>query len=125
LTEGSTVTYSFLVTNTGNVTLTSVAVTDPLPGLSAISCPGTTLAPSASMTCTASRVITAADVTAGVVNNTATATGQPPTGSSVTSTDSASVSPVASVPALPPLALLLLATVLGAGAAWVARRRPA
>ena len=36
---GDTVAYSFCVTNTGNVTLTSVGVTDPLPGLSAVTCP--------------------------------------------------------------------------------------
>ena len=31
---GTLLTYSYLVTNTGNVTLTSVGVTDPMPGLS-------------------------------------------------------------------------------------------
>ena len=30
---------SYLVTNTGNVTLDPVGVTDPMPGLSAVSCP--------------------------------------------------------------------------------------
>ena len=45
---GTLVTYSYKVTNTGNVTLTSVQVTDPMPGLSAIQCHGyTTLAPGA------------------------------------------------------------------------------
>ena len=51
---GETIHYSFLVTNTGNVTLTSVQVVDTdLPGLSAIDCPHTTLAAGASETCTA------------------------------------------------------------------------
>ena len=37
---GTSITYSYKVTNTGNVTLHSVDVTDPLPGLSAIDLPG-------------------------------------------------------------------------------------
>jgi uncharacterized repeat protein (TIGR01451 family) len=76
---GETIHYSFLVTNTGNVTLSSVQVNDTdLPGLSDISCPDTTLAAGASETCTATYVTTAADVDAGSVTNTATAQGNPP-----------------------------------------------
>ena len=75
---GDTIAYTFLVTNTGNVTLTSVGVTDPKVGT--VSCPLTTLAPGASTTCTATYALTQADVNAGVVNNTATATGTPPAG---------------------------------------------
>ncbi|MGD0749514.1 MAG: hypothetical protein ABSB68_17080 [Acidimicrobiales bacterium] len=41
---GTRVHYSYKVTNTGNVTLDPVTVTDPMPGLSAISCPDTSLA---------------------------------------------------------------------------------
>ena len=37
---GTPVTYSYVVTNTGNVTLSNVSVTDPMVGLCAISCPG-------------------------------------------------------------------------------------
>ncbi|AKC86182.1 hypothetical protein WQ53_04735 [Pseudoxanthomonas suwonensis] len=77
-TAGSTIAYAFLVTNTGDVTLSNVAVTDPLPGLSAVACPATTLAPSADMTCTASYTVTAADVDAGNVHNSVTAQGTPP-----------------------------------------------
>ena len=36
---GVLITYSYVVTNTGNVTLTSVHVTDPMSGLSAVNCP--------------------------------------------------------------------------------------
>ncbi|MFN8195561.1 MAG: GEVED domain-containing protein [Nocardioidaceae bacterium] len=89
-TAGSTIAYSFVVTNTGNVTLTSVGVTDPKVG--AVSCPATTLAPGASTTCTKTYTLTQADVDAGVVNNTATASGTPPTGAAVTATDSTSTS---------------------------------
>ena len=88
---GQIVSYSFLVTNTGNVTLTAVAVTDPLPGLSAVSCPGASLPPAASMTCTASYMVTQVDIDAGSIVNTATATGTPPTGAPVTKTSSATV----------------------------------
>jgi uncharacterized repeat protein (TIGR01451 family) len=76
---GTLISYSFLVTNNGNATLTNVQVNDTgLPGLSAIICPSTTLAPGASETCTATYVTTAADVRAGQVTNTATAQGDPP-----------------------------------------------
>ena len=76
---GTLISYSFLVTNNGNVTLTSVQVNDTdLPGLSAITCPDPTLAPGASETCHATYVTTAADVRAGRVTNTATAQGDPP-----------------------------------------------
>ncbi len=66
-----TVTYSFLITNTGNVSLTGVGVTDPLPGLSAISCPGTTIDVGAEMTCTATLDVTQEMIDAGtpIVNN--------------------------------------------------------
>ncbi len=83
---GETITYSFDVTNSGNVTLTSVKVDDTdLPGLSAITCPHTTLAAGASQTCTATYLTTTADVDAGSVTNHATASGKPPTGPKVTS----------------------------------------
>lgn len=119
--EGSTINYSFLVTNTGNVALTAVTVTDPLPGLSAISCPGTTLAVGANMTCTATYVVTAANVTAGAVNNTATVTGTPPAGSggppTVSATDNETVPIPTPVPTMPAMMLALLALLLGAAMA--------
>ena len=46
------VNYTYLVTNTGNVTLTGIALSDDNVGL-AVVCPLTSLAPAASMTCTA------------------------------------------------------------------------
>ena len=88
---GTPVTYSYLVTNTGNVTLTSVHVTDPMPGLSAITCPATTLAPGASTTCTATYTTTQADLDRGSIANTATASGTPPTGPAVTADSSLNI----------------------------------
>jgi uncharacterized repeat protein (TIGR01451 family) len=83
---GDTVAYSFLVTNEGNTTLRDVALSDDdFTGdgeLSAIVCPAsaTALAPQASLVCTASYTVTQADVDAGSITNTATASGTPPVG---------------------------------------------
>ena len=81
---GDTVNYKFVVTNTGNTTLTGVTVTDPK--VSNISCPSTSLTAGASMTCTGSYLVTSTDTGAGSITNTATASGNPPTGTPVTST---------------------------------------
>lgn len=83
--EGDTIAYTFLLTNTGSAALTSVSVSDPLVG--AVSCPGDTLEPGATMTCTATYMLTQDDVDAGVVVNKATASGTPPTGDPVTAGD--------------------------------------
>lgn len=78
---GSTVNWSYFVSNTGNVTLTDIAVTDN-PSVT-IDCGGrTSLVSGESMTCTASDT-----ATAGLYHNIATATGKPPTGSNVMKTD--------------------------------------
>ena len=84
---GDTLTYTFSVTNDGNVNLDPVSVNDPMPGLSPISCGATSMAPGTLMTCTATYTVTQGDVNAGWINNTATATGTPPTGDNVTDTD--------------------------------------
>ncbi|NOR49395.1 MAG: DUF11 domain-containing protein, partial [Methanosarcinaceae archaeon] len=86
-----TLNYTFNVTNDGNVNLTSVNVTDPMPGLSDITCVATNLVPGELTTCTATYVVTQADVDAGWINNTATATGTPPIGENVTDTDDEAV----------------------------------
>lgn len=74
---GDTIPYTFLVTNTGQVTMNGIAVNDPPIG--AVTCPVTTLAPGASTTCASVNpyTFTAADATAGRFTNTATATGIP------------------------------------------------
>ena len=73
------ITYEFVVTNTGNVSLDPVAVSDAMVG--AITCPAGALAPNANVTCTADAVyvLTTDDVNAGGIENTATATGTGPT----------------------------------------------
>ncbi|WP_307038726.1 DUF7507 domain-containing protein [Agromyces ramosus] len=88
---GQTVTYSFLVTNAGNVTLHAASVTEtafsgtgPAP---VISCPSAaaSLAPTASVICTAPYTVTQADVDAGQITNTATTTASAPDDSTVSS----------------------------------------
>jgi uncharacterized repeat protein (TIGR01451 family) len=95
---GTRVTYSYKVTDTGNVTLSPVTVTDPMSGLSRISCPTNSLSPGATETCTATYTTTQADVTGGSISNTGTATGTPPTGPNVTATSSVKVPFVAAAP---------------------------
>ena len=68
---GNIITYNYLVTNTGNVALTGITLNDDVLG--AITCPATSLAVGANMTCTATYSITAGDVTAGLVTNIVTA----------------------------------------------------
>ncbi|WP_088974304.1 DUF7507 domain-containing protein [Micromonospora coxensis] len=84
---GDTVTYRYVVTNTGNTTLTSVTVTEtdfsgtgPAPAIGCGDVPNgaLTLDPGASVTCTATYTVTEADVATGTITNTAVATGAPP-----------------------------------------------
>jgi uncharacterized repeat protein (TIGR01451 family) len=87
---GQVVPYSYLVTNTGNVTLTGITVTDNK--VASVSCPVTTLAPGASTTCTGSHTVTQAELDAGGnLTNVAQACGNPPTGSAVCATDTLSI----------------------------------
>ncbi len=84
---GETITYSFLVTNTGNVTMTNVTVDDPLLANAGVALDQgpQTLAPGASFTFTATYTPVQADIDAGSVVNTATGTGTPPSGPPTTS----------------------------------------
>ena len=102
---GDTITYTFLVTNTGDVALDAVGVTDPLPGLGPITCDATTtlgalfagnstgsLDAGDAVECTALYTVDQTDIDAGQVDNTATVTGTPPVGPDVDATDPATVS---------------------------------
>ena len=70
---GETITYRYAVTNTGNVTLRRITLTDSRLG--PVACPDPALAPTASMTCTASYSTTQADVDKGDIENAAVVTG--------------------------------------------------
>lgn len=80
LNAGSSVQWTFAVTNTGDVTLTEVVVTDDRAG--SVTCPKSTLAAGESMTCSASGT-----ALAGQQRNVAGVTGKPPCGNEVTATD--------------------------------------
>ena len=77
---GSTVQWTFVVTNTGDVSLSEVVVTDDRA--SAVTCPKPALASGESMICTASGI-----ALAGQQRNVASVTGKPPCGDLVTATD--------------------------------------
>lgn len=91
-------TYSYLVTNTGTDTITNL---DAHAGLSTITYPLTTLtttSPDNTTRCTATYRITQADIDAGSVHNTATATGENPLAQPVTSNTSSFNGPGKSIP---------------------------
>ncbi len=76
---GDTITYDIVVTNTGNVTLSNIEVTDANATIVSGN-PIASLAPGASATVTAEHIITQADIDQGYVENTAIATGDSPNG---------------------------------------------
>ncbi len=87
---GQTVTYTFGVTNSGNVTLTGIAVHDVQaapagPLTSPPACGAATLVPGEHTTCTATYTVTQADINHGSIDDTATATGNGPGAATVTS----------------------------------------
>jgi hypothetical protein len=81
---GETISYTFVVTNTGNVTLTNVTITDSL--ITVIGGPIASMAPGQinSITFFGSYVLTQADIDSGSFTNIATATGTDPNGDPVT-----------------------------------------
>ncbi len=71
---GDTLVYRFRATNSGNVTLSGVTITDGLAGLTPLSCEPVspaTVAPGSNQTCFAMYVVTQADVDAGATLNVA------------------------------------------------------
>lgn len=73
LAVGAELRYGFLVTNTGGGAVDSLVIDDP--AVTDLICPFASLPEGASMTCTGLYTITAADVEAGVVSNTAVVEG--------------------------------------------------
>ena len=70
---GDTLTYTITATNTGGANLTNVVVSDPLVTPTGGSTPCGLVAPAGTCTLVGTYVVTAADVTAGQIDNTATA----------------------------------------------------
>ncbi len=95
---GTDITFTFTVSNTGNMTLHGLTITDSLPGLSSITCPASTVPPDGSITCTATYTTTAQDVANGQLTNTATAVATDPGGTTMRTTPSTVTVPVANVP---------------------------
>ena len=86
---GDIVDYEYLVTNTGNISVSAVGVTDDK--IPTVNCPATSIAPTEFVTCTASYTITQADLDAGEVTNNADATATPTSGAAPTASDSETV----------------------------------
>ena len=82
---GDVITYAITVENTGNVSLSGIDVKDPLTGL--VTTIMTTMAPGDVSVFTETYTITADDLIAGIVTNTATATGKDPKGEDVSDSD--------------------------------------
>jgi uncharacterized repeat protein (TIGR01451 family) len=116
-----TITFRYIVTNTGNVTMNSVSPVDPQPQFNAVNgtgsfaafsplsasiAPGASQAYTAVYTLSASDVFRAADITNGV-SNTATATASPASGGSYTS----------------PVSNIATATITGFGALSITKAR--
>jgi len=97
---GSPVTFTIVATNTGATTLTNVTITDPNATLA--KCAPTTLTPGQALTCTATHVVTQADLDRGTLTNIASVSGVSPSGSIVSANSVAVV-----VPAMPVSSLSL------------------
>lgn len=90
-TAGTVVTYTYKLTNTGNVTLSGpYTVTDDKIASDQITCPAGTIAPGSFIQCTGNYSITDTDITNGAVTNTAAAAatfdGAPVTSNSASAT---------------------------------------
>jgi uncharacterized repeat protein (TIGR01451 family) len=100
---GTVITFSYEVTNTGNVTLTGVNLTDAMLGLSSITCPSTTLPPGKSITCTATYTTTQADIAHGSITNVASASAVDQQGATVLSASSTVIIPGAPMAPVSPI----------------------
>lgn len=97
---------TFVVKNTGNVALTNVKVTDTQdapagPLTSGPTCPRTTLAIGASMTCMGTYTATAADVAKGSIKDSAVATADGAVGSAAAGAAASSAAATAAVAVVP------------------------
>ncbi len=86
---GQQIDYSYVLTNTGNVAITGIQVSDDKT--ETVSCPATSLAVGDNMDCTASYFTTAADVETRSVTNHAVANGTPASGTLAQATATATV----------------------------------
>jgi len=88
---GENITYTYTITNTGNVTLSNITLADDkIPEVSLPS-DNITLAPGGNITATATYTVSEGDLEQGSIVNNATATGTDPDGNTVTANDTATV----------------------------------
>jgi uncharacterized repeat protein (TIGR01451 family) len=105
---GQTITYTYDITNTGNVVLDGpFTVSDNKEAVTCLS-PPASLNPGASFTCTASHIVTQADLDAGSITNTATASGKSVTSNQEQVTVTGQVIPI---PEFPTVALPVIAVI--------------
>lgn len=97
---GEVVTYTIIVSNTGNTDILDILVSDPMIGLNTII---SSLSPGASRTFTEQYTITQSDIQAGSVVNVATAEGRDPNDTPVSDTDDAVI--ILEAPAFPALVI--------------------
>ncbi|MES2575862.1 MAG: gliding motility-associated C-terminal domain-containing protein [Bacteroidota bacterium] len=117
---GNIITYTFTVTNTGNTTLSSIIVNDPLTSSVNLSVTPGTLLPNTTGTATATYTIQQSDIDTGIVTNTATVTGTIPLGGTVTDISGTTITndtpTVTTLNPNPGIALVKTAVVGGTGA---------
>jgi uncharacterized repeat protein (TIGR01451 family) len=89
---GSIVTFTLVATNTGIATLDNVTISDPNATL--VNCPAVTLMPGQTLTCSATHVVTQADLDRNTITNIGSVSGISPTGSTITANSAAVVVPV-------------------------------
>ncbi len=80
---GDIITYTFSITNTGNLTINNITIDDPLTGSVNLVVNPSTLAPGEEGTASATYTLTQADINLGEVMNSATVIGQDPLGNDV------------------------------------------
>ncbi|TKC10546.1 tandem-95 repeat protein [Pedobacter polaris] len=80
---GDAIQYTFTITNTGNVTLSGITLTDVKLGTGTIAIPGT-LAPNATATIVRTYTVIASDIAAGNVTNTAVVNAKDPANNPIT-----------------------------------------
>ncbi|MFD2203158.1 hypothetical protein ACFSKV_16390, partial [Shivajiella indica] len=103
---GDEITYSYLVTNTGNITLNSININDVHPGTGTLSTPSTqdpidNLAPGTSITFTATYTVTQQDIDNNVaITNEATVSGTAANGVPVSAIDTETITPEDAVPGI-------------------------